>query len=50
MLKKTSGSVKEIVVEVGYIDVSSFTRRFKREEGVTPGQYKKLLTAVSKEM
>lgn len=50
MLKRTSKSVKEIVMEVGYIDVSSFTRRFKHEEGVTPGQYKKLLATVLKEV
>lgn len=32
--------VKEIVAEIGYIDVANFVRKFKGYEGVTPGQYR----------
>lgn len=34
--------VKDIVNQVGYLDVSNFIRRFKRETGLTPGQYRDL--------
>jgi two-component system response regulator YesN len=34
--------LKEIVLELGYGDLTSFTRRFKSEEGITPGQYRRL--------
>lgn len=34
--------LKDIVLEVGYSDLTSFSRRFKSEEGITPGQYRKL--------
>lgn len=39
-LRETNLSVKDIVVHVGYIDASSFIRRFKQSEGCTPGQYR----------
>lgn len=32
--------IKEIVAEIGYIDVANFVRKFKGYEGVTPGQYR----------
>lgn len=38
----TDKPLKDIVIEIGYQDLSSFSRRFKSEEGVTPGQYRKL--------
>jgi AraC-like DNA-binding protein len=38
----TTKTLKEIIVDVGYHDLSSFSRRFKGEEGITPGQYRKL--------
>lgn len=41
-LKETSKPVKEIVLEIGYVDVANFTRKFKKEEGMPPGQYRKL--------
>lgn len=41
-LKETNQAIKEIVTEVGYMDVANFTRKFKKIEGVTPGQYRKL--------
>lgn len=39
--------VKDIVTQVGYLDVSNFIRRFKRETGLTPGQYRELKRANS---
>lgn len=41
-LAHTTRPVKQIVMDVGYLDVSSFIRRFKQDEGVTPGQYREI--------
>lgn len=41
-LVQTNLPVKEIVSEVGYIDVPNFTRKFKSSVGITPGEYRKL--------
>ncbi len=41
-LKETEKPIKEIVVQVGYLDVANFTRKFKKLVGVTPGQYRDL--------
>src|SRR5699024_7784419 len=41
-LLETNKLIKEIIFDVGYRDVSNFTREFKKVEGVTPGQYRKL--------
>ncbi|WP_131017830.1 helix-turn-helix domain-containing protein [Paenibacillus thalictri] len=35
-------TLKDVVADIGYLDLSSFSRRFKGEEGITPGQYRKL--------
>jgi len=32
--------IKEISISVGYEDDGSFTRRFKKYTGKTPGQYR----------
>ena len=37
----TTMPLAEVVEHVGYIDVRSFTRRFKNAMGVTPTQYRK---------
>jgi len=37
----TDMPVKEIVIKVGYYDVSSFIRKFKQLAGVTPGDFRK---------
>ncbi|MDO4739404.1 MAG: helix-turn-helix transcriptional regulator [Eubacteriales bacterium] len=42
-LAETNMQIKDIVEEAGYMDVSSFTRKFKASEGVTPGQYRAML-------
>lgn len=34
--------IKDIIADVGYTDVSNFSREFKKVEGVTPGQYRRL--------
>lgn len=39
-LVRTVLPIKQIVQEAGYIDVSSFARRFKQSEHLTPGQYR----------
>jgi AraC-like DNA-binding protein len=41
-LRETDKPIKEIVVQVGYLDVANFTRKFKKIVGVTPGQYRNL--------
>jgi len=39
-LLETDEPIKNIVLNVGYLDVSNFTRKFKQKEGLTPGQYR----------
>lgn len=40
LLKNTKKPIEEICVAVGYENVSSFRRKFKKEEGMTPSQYR----------
>ncbi len=40
-LCKTDESLKQILIETGYIDQSNFIRKFKKIEGVTPMTYRK---------
>ncbi|CAM3663034.1 helix-turn-helix domain-containing protein [Saccharibacillus sp. WB 17] len=40
-LETTSAPLKEIIEQVGYLDAPNFIRRFKKEMGFTPGQYRK---------
>ena len=39
-LRNTNMLIKEISIAVGYEDDGSFTRRFKKHTGMTPGQYR----------
>ena len=39
-LAGTNLSVRELIEQAGYLDLSSFTRKFRQLEGVTPGQYR----------
>jgi len=39
-LKETDRSIKEIVADIGYLDVANFTRKFRQSEGITPGQFR----------
>ena len=40
LLRNTSKPIEEICLEVGYENVSSFRRKFKKELGITPSQYR----------
>ncbi|GLX67066.1 helix-turn-helix domain-containing protein [Paenibacillus glycanilyticus] len=41
-LKTTDDALKDIIIRVGYVDAPNFIRKFKKETGYTPGQYRKL--------
>jgi len=41
-LKTTDTPIKDLIQEVGYLDTPNFIRKFKKETGLTPGQYRKL--------
>lgn len=43
LLKDTDIPLKNISEQVGYYNISSFTRRFKLNQGVTPGDYRKIV-------
>ncbi|NOV03994.1 helix-turn-helix domain-containing protein [Paenibacillus planticolens] len=49
LLVNTTAPLKEIIEQVGYLDAPNFIRKFKKETGYTPGQYRKLFTAAKKE-
>ncbi|ALS30023.1 AraC family transcriptional regulator [Paenibacillus sp. 32O-W] len=40
-LVMTDKPIRTIVQEIGYIDVPNFIRKFKKAEGMTPGEYRK---------
>lgn len=40
-LIQTSDPLKDIITRVGYLDTPNFIRKFKKEMGCTPGQYRK---------
>jgi YesN/AraC family two-component response regulator len=42
LLITTEMPIKVIVTGIGYNDVTSFIRKFKKEHGITPGEYRKL--------
>lgn len=41
LLRTTNLPLKEIAEQVGYYNISSFTRRFKLNQGITPSDYRK---------
>ena len=45
LLVNTDAPLKEIIESVGYLDAPNFIRKFKKETGYTPGQYRKLKAA-----
>lgn len=47
LLANSELTLKDISQQVGYYNVSSFIRRFKQIEGMTPGDYRKYLTGSS---
>ncbi len=40
LLQDTNQSIDEISVAVGYLNTSSFRRKFKQDMGMTPSQYR----------
>ena len=42
LLRETGVSVAEVCGRVGYCDVKHFSKTFKAETGLTPGEYRKL--------
>ncbi|MFC4025043.1 helix-turn-helix domain-containing protein [Oceanobacillus longus] len=40
LLVETDEPIKNIVQNIGYIDVANFSRKFKKNEGITPGHYR----------
>lgn len=42
LLKTTRSTLREILDQTGYIDESSFIRKFKKREGTTPMNYRKI--------
>ena len=42
LLRETDESVQSIVQAVGYIDISSFIRKFRKMEGLSPSQYRQM--------
>jgi YesN/AraC family two-component response regulator len=40
-LTTTDRPIKQIIFDVGYYDVSNFTRKFRKLTGLTPGNYRK---------
>jgi two-component system response regulator YesN len=43
LLQSTDLPTKQIVTRVGYVDESNFLRKFKRNEGITPMQFRLLM-------
>lgn len=46
LLESTDMSIEAIAGEVGYEDMSFFSRLFRREVGLTPGQYRRRFGAL----
>ena len=42
LLRETSMYIKEIAEDVGYNNVQSFTRFFKKYEGITPSEFREI--------
>ncbi len=42
LLTEKDDPVKDIILQIGYADPSSFTRKFKAAVGMTPGEFRKL--------
>jgi AraC-like DNA-binding protein len=43
LLRYSDKSIKEIAYEIGYEDIQSFSRFFKKIEGVSPSDFKKIV-------
>ncbi|WP_172197448.1 AraC family transcriptional regulator [Saccharibacillus qingshengii] len=49
-LTTTDEPLKEIIQRIGYQDTPNFIRKFKKETGHTPGQYRKLFSGTASEL
>ncbi|UVI31236.1 helix-turn-helix domain-containing protein [Paenibacillus spongiae] len=49
LIGTTDLTLKEIMVEVGYVDSTNFIRKFKKIEGITPMEYRKIIKGSSSE-
>lgn len=43
---KNGGNIKNVAPQAGYTDAKAFTRAFKRYEGITPSQYRELISKI----
>jgi AraC-like DNA-binding protein len=43
LLDNTDKTVGDIVVEIGYIDISSFVKKFREQVGISPAKYRNRL-------
>ncbi|MFD0620714.1 helix-turn-helix domain-containing protein [Paenibacillus sp. GCM10027629] len=43
LIGSTEWTLKEIMLEVGYVDSTNFIRKFKKIEGITPMEYRKII-------
>nr|WP_240159460.1 helix-turn-helix domain-containing protein [Paenibacillus aceris] len=50
LIGTTEMTLKEIMLEAGYVDAANFIRKFKKAEGVTPMEYRKIIQGSSPEM
>lgn len=50
LLKDTDIPIKDIISQVGYVDKSSFYRKFKKKEGVTPAEYRSIVKGIQMNM
>lgn len=50
LIGTTDLTLKEIMLEVGYVDSTNFIRKFKKIEGVTPMEYRKIVRGNLPEM
>lgn len=41
LLVSTSKPINQLVIEIGYFDASNFSRKFRKENNMTPSQYRK---------
>jgi AraC-like DNA-binding protein len=44
LLLFTDEKLETIVEQIGYVDVSSFIKKFKKSEGITPGEFRKTIS------
>jgi AraC family transcriptional regulator, transcriptional activator of pobA len=44
LLKNTSMTLDEVSIEIGYTERGTLTRIFKKQEGITPSQYRKIVS------